>query len=245
MRPLSRKYQSIAELQGCIRLILTANRDDLLGTKGSVTPDDLKAIAQRFMYIYSGDDAAEFLLELDSDTRDLWRREGIPAHVRWLADNRHVEIAGRFWVEGSLSVMPDLMITSTDWNSRVCNLLVSYLMRPNPVDNTAQGLIRRKGGELWVNTQGVVDAWPLVFKDTKVEPEVRLISQALGSITVKKIRQRWGTASYHYAVIDMRYLDAWSLRNGVGDPETMANVLTEDSPGPQSGTVRRLPGLKA
>ncbi len=239
-RPLTRKYREPSELYGCIRLILTANHDDLLGHKGSATRDDVAAVAQRFLYVRSNSEAKDYLESLPPQKKEEWKTTTIPQHILALQRDRAVVPAGRFWVEGSISEITDMLLASSDWNSRVCEWLVVYLMHPQPVDARGTGLVRRLGNTLLCNPQAISDSWDSVFPKSKVEPETRHISQALRAISQGETRRRWKGRPIRYWRIDPQSLIAWINRHGKGDKETIIETLAKDSPGPQDGAVIRL-----
>ena len=230
VRPLSRKYKGPAEIHGCIRLILTANNDDLLGQDGSTTQDDVSAVAQRFLYIYSPKKAADYLATLSQAEKDSWRRELFARHILYLAKHRQVVPGGRFWVEGSLSEITDMMLSSSSWNSRVCEWLVMYLMAPRIVDSQNHGLIRRVDGDLLCNTQAITDHWELFFPNTRVEPETKHIAQSLRALARGEVHLEWKGKKVRYWRIDPLALLAWVNRHAKGDPETILEAIATDSP---------------
>jgi hypothetical protein len=230
VRPLSRKYKANTELHGYIRLVLAANNEHLLKALDAATREDLDAIAQRFFFLDASQDATDFMQAMSRDEKELWRTKMIPEHVLWLYQNRKVIPAGRFWVEGTLDRMHRLLMTSTKFNTLVCEFLVRYLMNPNPVDTRCDGLIMRDEGRLLVNAQAVIDAWEVYFPKSRTEPETAKIVAALRAISKRaKTRLRSATTKRQitFWIVDVDHLFAWSESNHIGDRETMTTNLGE------------------
>lgn len=222
-RTLKRKFKSNADLQGAIRLVLTANNEFLLETKGVNSAQDLEAIAQRFLYISVTHEAADLLNSLPREKREYWAKAGIARHALWLAENHEVKEPGkRFWVEGDVSQMHRLLMTGSLWNSLCCEWLVRYLMSPQTHDTKNDGLIRREDGELLVNEQALIDGWELYLK-TRYQCETAKVGAALRAIskTTKRKQLRWQGKHIRYRIIDVDHLLSWSDRYNIGDRETM------------------------
>ena len=226
VRQLSRKYLAPSEIHGNIRLILAANRDDLLKSKEALTKDDAQAIAKRFLYLHLPLESERFLLSLTHDERNRWKTTKIPEHVLHLAQTREVEPQGRFWVEGSVSMMTDVLMTSSDWNSRVCEWLVEYLTLSNRVDAKQDGRVLLRDGKLLVNIRAITTGWNIYFPDTRLEADTRAIADALRSIAHGQVRARSGKHQRQYFDIKLDLLWSWAERNGVGGVEEMQQRLT-------------------
>jgi hypothetical protein len=222
-RTLKRKYKSNSDLQGAVRLVLTANREDLLGHRSVSSPQDLEAIAQRFLYINVPPAAAELLNGVPRERRNYWATAGIAKHALWLAENHEVKEPGkRFWVEGDVSQMHRLLMTGSRWNSLVCEWLVKHLMDPSKFNGRQTGLIRIHEGELLVNEQGLTDFWG-DYLSTKVDVETGSVGKALRGLakSTKKKQLRWQGRRIRYHVIDVDHLLSWSDYLNIGDRETM------------------------
>ena len=223
-RALKRKYKPPTDMIGAVRLMLAANNEFLLQSKGVATAQDLEAVAQRFLYINVTQESADHMDHLPRKQREYWMHHGIAAHTMWLYENHTVKEPGkRFWVEGDMSQMHRMLMTGSRWNSMVCEWLVRYLMQPNLYDNNNPGFIRRGDGQLMVNDQAVIDGWDLYMQNTKSEPETSKIGTALRSLSAstKRPQLRHGTQRIRYRIIDVDHLLAWSDRLNIGDRETI------------------------
>jgi len=234
-RTLKRKHRPPADLKGAIRLVLTANNEFLLESDGASSAHDLEAIAQRFLYIDAPKEAADVLAEYPQSTRDRFLSgDGIARHTLWLAANREVVTTGRFAVSGDVTTMHRLLLTGTAWNSQVCEWLVRYLMRPQPLDQRRDGLIRRDTvkGRLLVNDQALIDSWDQYLR-THRDPDTAKIGQALRTIAkTGTVQLRHNGRRIRYREIDLQHLIAWSEQHNIGDEATILGLGEAAKPVP-------------
>jgi len=236
-RTLRRKYMSNADLSGALRLILAANNANLLDDLEANSADDLEAIAQRFLYLKVPDAAIEYLAQYEHGEPEQWVSRGIAEHALWLRDNHEIKNPGhRFWVEGEISATHELLLTGGHWSSLVCEWLIRYLINPTPVQSNPEmrGLIKIEGGELLVNEQVLTDQWRTYLMDTRQDPVMRQIGQALRAISEPERKQlRWARRRIRYRVVVPAHLVAWSDRQGIGDAQLIrdriAGVLAIDA----------------
>jgi hypothetical protein len=232
-RTLKRKYLPNAQVDGCIRLVLTANNEFLLDSKDVSSHQDLEALAQRFLHVKVGEKTAKYLEGLSRVKKEYWKEQGIAAHALWLAKNHNIIDPGkRFWVEGDSSHMHSMLLTGSKWNSLVCEWLVKYLMNPKPFDTKRCGLIRRGNGALLVNDQAIMDSWDL-YLHTKQEAETSKIGAALRALSKdsKRIQLRFQGSRIRYRNIAIEHLFSWIERYNIGNRETVEeslNVQLED-----------------
>lgn len=226
-RKLSVKYRDNSKLMGAIRLILAANNESLLHTDDVATAADLKAIAQRFMYIKADDDVVAYLESLPRETKEYWMREGIAKHVLWLAENHEVKVPGkRFWVEGDMSQMHRILMIGNRWNSFVCEMLVRHLLNPKAYERNNGGLVRRGHGKLLVNTQFFLEQWEVILKNQD-KPNTNKIAAALRAVSIspRRIQKLWQGKPVNYYEIDIDHLLAWSDRNNIGSAASILDAI--------------------
>lgn len=225
VRTLNRKYYSPLTLQGSLRFILATNNPMILASNIS-TAADLNAVAVRFLYLETGAEAEQYLLTLDHHTKDTWRTHGIAAHARWLQQNRAVEPAGRFWVTGDIEKMHRLLVTSSDWNSWVCEWIVKGMLdgyRRSEQNQETVGRVIIQEGHLYINIGAVTEGWQTYTNYPNVNPDPRRIATALRSIALQpkplQVRAPGGTR-HRYFDIDLGHLIAWADEKGIcGAPE--------------------------
>jgi hypothetical protein len=233
-RTLSRKFKAPSTLHGALRIILAANNVSMLANKGALTPQDIEAIAERFLYIEVGEAAADALELLSHETKEQWKNEGLAAHALWLKENRVVKPGKRFWVEGSIEKIYHILIASSDWNNLVADWLVRFAQNPSPIGKAVGPLVRIGGGRILVNTQAIIDTWQQAFPHSRREPEVAKIGTALKAMSAKGwVQLRHGQDRIRYRNIDLKFLFKWAgdhvgnraaMRRHIGLP-----VLEEDS----------------
>jgi hypothetical protein len=202
-----------------LRFILATNNPMILASNIS-TSNDLNAVAERFMYVDTSPEAESYLLTLDHQTKDGWRTHGIAAHALWLQQNRAVEPAGRFWVTGDIERMHRLLVTSSDWNSWVCEWIVKGLMdgyRKSDQNQETVGRVLIQEGHLYVNIGAITDGWQTYTNYPNVNPDPRKIATALRSISLqpKPIQVRTQGTRYRYFDLDLNHLVAWGDEKGI------------------------------
>jgi hypothetical protein len=247
-RPLRRKYKPVVDMIGCMRVILTANNRFLLDARDMNTRDDLDAVAQRFLHIEAGREAADLLSSLPKAERERWRHVGLAAHALWLAETREIEHPGqRFWVDGTMSDMFRLLMTGSHWNSLVSEFLVRYLDAPNALEDRCKGLVKRGDGELLINEQAVIDGWDLYMK-VKVEPETRMVTSALKALSIEGSQRRQiRTAAgkrVRMRLIDIDNLIAWADEHNFPVDVPAAVGQVGRLPGSDDGAQRSLADIQ-
>lgn len=238
-RQLKRKFRHPAEMRGAIRLTLAANNELLIAVQKAMTPNDLEAFAERFLYIRIPDEMKDYFKGWE-------RREVERMIVRDIAEHAlhlHATIAvedseSRFAVKGDVDDIHQLFLTSGQINGLVCEWLVKFLMNPTPYNresNTA-GLVRcdAKEQRLLANPQGIADNWSSYIKGAPA-PGTSEIATALRSLSVPvvakdgrekmRVQLRWGGRHTRYSVVNFEALLAWSRRHNIGDPASMCFAL--------------------
>lgn len=231
-RPLRRLYVESASLNGCIRLILAANNENLLKTNDTATARDMEAIAERFLYISCTEEAERFMLKMRKTIGKAgligWKEGKIAQFALWLQKNRDIpENDARFAVEGSIKRMHRILLSSSPWNSMICEWLVRYLDKPNPVDNRSEPRVRRvmavdgQPGQLLVNAQAIIDGWKIYMSAVgKTDPQTSKITIALKAIAQddKPVYDSHDKTRIPYWRINLDILKAWSENNLISTP---------------------------
>ena len=227
-REMNRKYAPTCDLRGFLRMVLTANNDDLLRNEVA-TAADFQAIAERFLLIEVGPQARDYLATVTGETISSWLEDDLLArHVLWLRDTRTVTRGRRFWVDGNAEKVARGLMTGTRWTSLVCEWLVRYLLRPMPIDTNKENLILREDGKLLVNDRAITDGWLIYHPHSKLEPETHKISTALRTISRNGLKQlRKEGKRIRYREIDIGHLTAWADRANFTDAQTIREALGE------------------
>lgn len=217
VRTLTRKYFPPVSLHGALRFILATNNPMILASNIS-TKADLEAVAVRFFYIETDPEAERFLLGLPHEVKDQWRVDGIASHALWLQDNRQVEPAGRFWVTGDIERMHRLLVTSSDWNSWLCEWIVKGLLdafKKSDQNEATVGRVQISDGHVYVATSAITEGWQTYTNYPHIAPDPRKIATALRSIAItpKAIQRR--PNNYRFFDIDVGHLVAWADEKGI------------------------------
>lgn len=239
-RTLKRKHIATAEMHGAIRLILSANRDDMLAFNETLSTDELDATAQRVLHIETQPAARDFL---ESTPHRHWVSGDVFArYVLWLNKTRKVQRGPRWLVEGHMPEMRAKLATSGP-NERFCEWIVGYLSAPEKMAQTAEAglaLIRKdvagaggvRGG-LWLNAQACAKQWgtyttEAARNDTPTPGRASLALKAL-STEHDTIKTKVGTkpSSLKFWRVNLDHVFDWAERNGVGDVEQMRKVAVE------------------
>lgn len=229
-RFVERKHRTSATLRGALRLVMAANNEDMLAHDGmALTSKDIEALTKRFLFL----EPARTAQQVPPERYTEWvLRDGLARHVLALAAGRRPTQDGRFWVRGDPEAVRRILVRSSDWNSRVCEWLVRYLLRPEPFESRRSGLTRRGSagdpnappGTLLVNDDAVVGALSL-YVQTKESPDTRQISAALRAVSTDERRQlRHDGRRVRYRMVDVRALEAWASQHGL-DPDAVRTAV--------------------
>lgn len=230
-RTVNRKNIPRVSLKGAIRLMLASNSQNMLESKEELTHHAINGIMERFIYIPGNPQAAEFLENLGGRevvnkfiTEDL-----IAKHVLWLSENRIIENKTRFLVSGKDSTFHRTLAIGTGLASAVMHWMVSYLHKPNLIDNLQTGLVKIKDGELLVTSKGLSDYWHIYETHVKA-PTPAQLSRSLVRICSKERRclKSNGRAIWYWPV-DLANLVAWSEMNGYGEENDIKQLLSQDT----------------
>ncbi len=234
-RPLRRKFMANAPLKGTIRCMLLANSEKMLDlgdeTLGS---ESLAAVASRFLHIATSEASGEFVKSIGGrhgGTKDWVTGDLIARHALWLRDNQRVVPAGRFWVEGHVSAMHQMLATASTVNGQVVEWIVRHLTRPAAMVNATKGVLFG-GGALFVNTNALVENWNEYIRNRMTVPASSKLNTALQGLSTAKETARIRTAvgQKRYWPIRVPTILEWAKETGVGDYDD----LFEKIEGPKS-----------
>jgi hypothetical protein len=220
---LARKYMDNAELKGAVRIVIAGNNQHLLAVDKDeeLGPDDLEAVAGRFLHITVEPAARAYLESLGGaeGTKGWVDKDIIAAHVLWLAANREVVPGKRFLVEGHMTQMHEMLATAGKWTALTCEWIVRHLVDASPAVNSKSGVIVG-GGELLVNSHVIVDCWDSYIRSAG-RPSVQLIGRSLTNISSGDKRLN----SIRYKKIKVEALMRWADTNQIGDVDVMKAAI--------------------
>jgi len=224
-RTLTRKYVSNAKLVGSIRLVMTANHDNMLAFGDEdLNADGLDAVAGRFLHIPVDSKAKDYLEAQGGPTfTKLWvDGDMIASHALWLAKNRTVARGARFLVEGTTTSMHQNLAIQTTGASVVCEALANYLQDPTkvrPGTPIAKG-IRAGNGKLLVNVTALQGLIALYLDPRMKVPNTKRLGMALSNMSNKTQVLRDHGKIRLWDVKPALVL-AWADQVSFGSPEVM------------------------
>ena len=233
-RWINRKFMKPLNLEGCIRLIMTANNKDMLGTREDLTPNDIEAIVDRVCFIDCNNvKAREFLEERSwEQVESFIKDDRIAMHALWLKENHVITNKSRFIISARNSPFHRSMASGQGLGSVVSHWLVSYLQDPARLDlgHTCAGMIRIHEGRLLVTTKAINDAWALYDTHTN-PPTPSKISKALLRLCYngeKKVLRHKGNP-LKYWVVDPESLINWAEDNAYASREDILEALSKET----------------
>lgn len=187
------KYQANATLHACMRLVITANEDDALDFRKTLSGRSLQAIVERVLFVEQDDKPVRYLEALGGRRATaLWaeRTPGVPGligeHLLWLRENRTVQHTGRFLVSGVMTdwhrqfigqqgIKPDVI--------KVIALAAKNAAKLHGHQNVAGVEIRRDKKCVLISKEAVVSCWTTHGRGDA--PRERTLNKTLGQLDEK------------------------------------------------------------
>lgn len=234
-RPIDRKGLPILPLNGCVRLLVTANNSNVFQVKEDLEPGDVEAIISRIGYIEADERAARYLEDIGGrGYTDRWvQGNALAEHVLWLEANREVTPGPRFLVQGWRTAMHDEIMQKAGIVQLVLTLMA--LILDNWPSEKGQGAVLVRDGGLWVNAAKFRDRWTTHLPDARPPSHYRMTS-ALQNLarpwnpegdTTKN--QRVGQAVRSYWHVDSASVMRTAEGLQIGDPAAIRKILTESA----------------
>lgn len=240
-RPLHRKYADAATLQGCPRLLITANNADALKIRERLTAEDIAAIAMRILHIRAADTAKQWLINIGgrAATRD-WvqgagRKPGkIAEHVAWLTANHPMTPGSRFLVEGVLSDYHRDLAANHGIASAVLATLAHCAIRKQHPTGIEFGRVDEPG-MVCVNMQVLRKQWTVLTSE--LPPSESVLAGALGALADgPSVTKQVSTGRMRIWRIPVSSILRVATLLQIGDPDTLPVLLSQHvamtQPGP-------------
>jgi hypothetical protein len=235
-RTLDIKYRSKTELRGEVRILLAANNSDMLKDSGNFSRQDMEAVAIRVLYIVAPQEATAMIKSLPKATKMAWGRCGIAQHARWLQANHVIENPGdRFMVEGDVTQMNRVLLSSGEVSAKVCHWLCMYLEDPVKYEtlNASDPHLWRKDGRFFVRSNGIFKAWSVYYQNVPGgPPDINKIVNAIQNISLPdqvSMRIPGVVTPRKFYEIDIDNLAAWAETHNMTDRQTILEELQQDS----------------
>lgn len=217
-RPVKQKFLPVSHLEGCVRIVITANNDAIFRFKEILTESDAQAIAERVLHIKVAAQATEVLDGLSKATLQSWVDGKFANFVAWLESYRKPICGPRFLVSGE----SDQLVSQyrlTEPMLLVCRYLIHGLMtcfrqkmpKENPRRIFNDNVVINNAG-LHVNQEAFVceDLWREISTGDRIQEsgEIRKILKSL------RLNAEKSSGTVHHAGRETT-LRAWLLNTDV------------------------------
>lgn len=227
-RSVEAKGRPTVALEGCVRLLATLQRIELLELHGDLTDVDFAAISERICTVHVAPEAAEYLRQIPAETLEAWARGGIARHVLALRERRiqHEEATGQSMAQGRFLVRMDSQADQRRLAARggLADSLVEWIGRalggqPDPM--AGLHVVEAEGspnGLAVATTANFIAArWSATGHADRV-PRTGKIGRALATVSIGTRRVTWGncsTAREH--LVDGALVAGWLEAAGIAD----------------------------
>lgn len=200
------KHVSNAKIEGAVRVLIVAQKMEVLYTGDHLNADDAAAIAERIAVIPGQREASEVLRRQTPETLSYWAREGIAAHILTL---KKPEANGRFIVKiDSRSQQRTVASRSTLGRSVVQWIALNLIHNGKEELKFLDGLIV-VDGKIYVRAALISETWNSFFPG-EIRPKVSAVSEVLEAMSTG--RRIWKSRRLHE--IDPNPIIAWAEQTG-------------------------------
>jgi len=259
-RKIEQKYMPSARLEGCVRMVVTANNSEAIKLTGRHTKDDVDAIKQRIFHLTASEDAADYLRRIggrEYTEAHAWvsHEDGAPGaiceHLRWLQLTRSVSRGERLLVEGPPSQYHRRLLASSGLAPQVLWAIAEALLHnagakadtPRRVITTGVGV---RDGYVWANVSAIHDRWKTLISEDVQKPERAEVLAAIRSMsamkTSRKLRLRapGGSMLLQCWAIDPDLVLQIADDYGLAEIEPLTAILAGEDPTEPRGAVVEL-----
>lgn len=249
-RPLHRKFMPNADLRGNVRVMLLANKDDMINLGDeNLGKDALEAVAARFLHVRTGVEASKYLEEIGGrngsnglrGTTDWIDGDRLTRHLFWLKENRKVTYGNRFVVEGDIGEMKKKLAIQGTVPSLVAQFVLRFLENPKKYNKLlVEKPIVVQDGQIFVSASSLCDSWE-ALGGHRGAPLLKTVNTALENMAVgdhqERVRVGTGAQSTYkrYWRIDPEYLFAFAENNTAVDVEVVKENMRQPSLGVIAG----------
>lgn len=228
-RPLKRKYQNDSTLIGACRVVLAANNRMLLNGEGELTMEDVRAITDRILHVWTRPAAALYLQENPGMVQHWVETDAIARHALYLRDTMPPLInPPRFLVQTESTSLVASIAVGTKSASAVCHWLASWAVHPTIIraqaaEDSLAHLVHVHRGRIRVSARALMAYWD------KFEPPMssRLIAQGLRSVSIGQVRPFLKLPCQRTLMweINTQYLKEWLSITGYYSVEELDSAL--------------------
>jgi hypothetical protein len=229
-RSLRRKFVGNVALRGTVRCMFLANSEDMLDLGDeSLGTESMEAVASRFLHIETTKASADFINALGGrhgGTKEWVSGDLIARHALWLRDNRHVIPDGRFWVQGHVTKMHQLLATASNLGGTMAEWLVHALTTPKAAIKAMHGVLFGNG-QLWVRVEAIANHWQEFIRSRSMPPSMQMLKRPLKGLCLGPAERLTPAVGkrYRYWPINTDFLLAWARDHGVDDIDNLRALL--------------------
>lgn len=231
-RELERKFMPRMSLEGCIRLVITANNQDLIRSSEVLTENDRAGILARLYHVKATKAATEYLEKLGTArVRAFVDQDELAKHAAWLRDNMEDARTGRFGIVSDRRDLHNTMKHSQHINAALGQWLVAYLLRPEVYGNQHKGAgpkarwLRVHEGTLYVNINafcGQAD-WQLYVSNPPIVPSLYHLGRSLAEYAPNRFK----LYGIQYRAVDTEGLRAFVRDTPLASEQEIVEALAK------------------
>lgn len=192
-RTLKRKFIPDSDINGCLRLVMTANNIEGLISFENINEDDIEALCERFLLIrIATHKPRDFLDSLPPKRRQaITHGDAIPKHVLWLCKERDIENWGtRCIVEGFRdSELAEALRSGTGIRPEIIEFIANWITGRRMQKQEHQPLVHKlPDGKmaLLMTAKGLKEHWKAIMDDDS--PKMKYLSKALEALSIENLR---------------------------------------------------------
>lgn len=243
VRPLRRKFVPEAQCEGALRVMVTANNEDVLSLHEDLSTSDIQAVADRILHVeippIRGQQAARYLATLDTST--FVDGDALAAHALWLAEQRALPEDERI-VKG-LDRQGRFLFASTDpdgtatgpsplavrlavrggWRSSVCQWICAWLLTPRIL----AGRVRSEADRPRIDGSRVI-VTPRVLH---AQWDAYHTAQGERKPSLSAIARAWDALADGGRGVHLATLSTWASSHGYASREDLARGMVEAAGG--------------
>lgn len=222
---IRRKHRPNYEVAGALRVMVAANNTEALWGNSRFTQDDIKALAQRVVYIEPNPEAEAYLAD-HHPGENLWaERDMISRHVLWLQANRAVSGAGRLACPPHFNGMLDNLTIGGAMNYTVFHWIREWLKAPDKLlahVGQTRGIspVMLSRGRICVRASEMVKFWGVYSPPGQDIPTPARIHDVLRIVAPVKMRS--DPSGPRYCILDKSLFEKWCLENDEDMPDLEA-----------------------
>jgi hypothetical protein len=236
--PLTRKFMPDSKVKGAARFILAANNLKLISHGEDLTPEDARALADRFLFVMPSP-RARVWFDLKGGMAWSVRTgfiERIAKHVLWLRDNQVVPVGSRLAVPGNADELLRRMQSGSGLRWSILFWIHAFLTDPQKhltYRGAAPSAVVVRDQEVWLNLSALSECWENYLAGERTPSQENLRASIKGLLLPKRAaeyRPRVSGVQVRYLRLDTEHLASWCAQESEDFPELVnTDTLTSNA----------------